>query len=72
MKLKLVRGKFDLKGVDGRKTSRSKYGVKRPVLDTGPAAKKVSYNANTAAVGSVQMTLQAWRPFEPLLAKHGV
>lgn len=29
VKYHLVRGKFDLAGVDGRKTSRSKYGVKR-------------------------------------------
>lgn len=30
VKYHLVRGKFDLAGVDGRKTSRSKYGTKRP------------------------------------------
>jgi small subunit ribosomal protein S12 len=30
IKLKCVRGKFDLTGVVGRKTSRSKYGVKKP------------------------------------------
>ena len=29
VKYHIVRGKFDLQGVDGRKTSRSKYGTKR-------------------------------------------
>lgn len=35
VKYHLVRGKFDLGGVQNRKTSRSKYGAKRA---TGPAA----------------------------------
>ncbi len=35
VKYHIVRGKFDLQGVEGRKTSRSKYGTKRP----GGAAK---------------------------------
>lgn len=30
VKYHLVRGKFDLQGVENRKTSRSKYGTKRP------------------------------------------
>ncbi|NP_696970.1 ribosomal protein S12 (mitochondrion) [Monosiga brevicollis] len=30
IKLKCVRGKYDLAGVIGRKTSRSKYGTKKP------------------------------------------
>lgn len=30
VKYHIVRGKFDLQGVDKRKTSRSKYGTKRP------------------------------------------
>lgn len=30
VKYHLVRGKFDLAGVEGRKTSRSKYGAKKP------------------------------------------
>jgi small subunit ribosomal protein S12 len=30
VKYHLVRGKFDLQGVEGRKTSRSKYGTDRP------------------------------------------
>jgi small subunit ribosomal protein S12 len=30
VKYHIIRGKFDCNGVDGRKTSRSKYGVKRP------------------------------------------
>lgn len=30
VKYHLVRGKYDLGGVEGRKTSRSKYGAKRP------------------------------------------
>lgn len=34
VKYHIVRGKFDLQGVDGRKSSRSKYGVKK---NTGPA-----------------------------------
>src|ERR1035437_4557101 len=29
VKYHIIRGKFDLQGVDGRKSSRSKYGVKR-------------------------------------------
>jgi small subunit ribosomal protein S12 len=36
VKYHIVRGKFDLAGVDGRKTSRSKYGTKR-----GESGKKV-------------------------------
>ena len=48
VKYHIVRGKFDLAGVDGRKSSRSKYGVKRgggptkvagtPVAAPAPAA----------------------------------
>jgi small subunit ribosomal protein S12 len=50
VKYHIVRGKFDLAGVDGRKTSRSKYGAKRsgggasapkvaaPVTESAPAA----------------------------------
>ena len=30
VKYHIVRGKFDLQGVEGRRTSRSKYGTKRP------------------------------------------
>jgi len=30
VKYHIVRGKYDLQGVEGRKTSRSKYGTKRP------------------------------------------
>lgn len=30
VKYHIVRGKYDLQGVEGRKTSRSKYGAKRP------------------------------------------
>nr|8A22_Bl Chain Bl, uS12m [Polytomella magna]8APN_Bl Chain Bl, uS12m [Polytomella magna]8APO_Bl Chain Bl, uS12m [Polytomella magna] len=30
VKYKVIRGKYDCAGVKGRKTSRSKYGVKRP------------------------------------------
>lgn len=37
VKYHIVRGKYDLLGVDGRKTSRSKYGSKK---GAGPAAKK--------------------------------
>lgn len=34
VKYHLVRGKFDLAGVEGRKTSRSKYGSKRVAITT--------------------------------------
>jgi small subunit ribosomal protein S12 len=44
VKYHIVRGKFDLMGVDGRKSSRSKYGVKR---SGGPA--KVAGVAPAAA-----------------------
>lgn len=40
VKYHIVRGKFDLQGVDGRKSSRSKYGVKKsggPVKVAGSA-----------------------------------
>ena len=33
IKYKCVRGKYDLQGVNGRKSSRSKYGVKKPKKD---------------------------------------
>src|SRR5579859_5283915 len=36
VKYHIVRGKFDLQGVESRRTSRSKYGAKRP---SAPAAK---------------------------------
>lgn len=39
VKYHLVRGKFDLLGVDGRKTSRSIYGTK---MSSGPATAKAS------------------------------
>ncbi len=45
VKYHIVRGKFDLLGVEGRKRSRSKYGAKRNVM--GGAAPKVV--AGTAA-----------------------
>src|SRR5579864_5376944 len=38
VKYHAVRGKFDLQGVEGRKTSRSKYGTKR-IVGGGPAPK---------------------------------
>lgn len=43
VKYHIVRGKFDLMGVDGRKSSRSKYGVKKSggptrVAGAAPAA----------------------------------
>lgn len=34
VKYHLVRGKFDLAGVEGRKSSRSKYGAKRPQVSS--------------------------------------
>ncbi len=39
VKYHIVRGKFDLQGVQGRMTSRSKYGAKRPSGKGGAAAK---------------------------------
>lgn len=38
VKYHIVRGKFDLAGVEGRKRSRSKYGAKRPQAAKGKAA----------------------------------
>lgn len=38
VKYHIVRGKFDLLGVDGRKSSRSKYGVKKPSSGSKQAA----------------------------------
>lgn len=40
VKYHIIRGKFDLAGVDGRRTSRSKYGTKRP--SAGGAAPKAA------------------------------
>jgi small subunit ribosomal protein S12 len=39
VKYHIVRGKFDLAGVEGRQSSRSKYGAKR---SNGPASKKAA------------------------------
>lgn len=39
VKYHIVRGKFDLQGVSGRMTSRSKYGAKKPSGKGAPAAK---------------------------------
>jgi small subunit ribosomal protein S12 len=41
VKYHIVRGKFDLAGVDGRKTSRSKYGTKKGESKAKPAAAAV-------------------------------
>ena len=38
VKYHIVRGKYDLQGVEGRKTSRSKYGTKRPGGNAATAA----------------------------------
>ncbi|EKD65194.1 MAG: 30S ribosomal protein S12 [uncultured bacterium] len=45
VKYHIVRGKFDLLGVEGRKTSRSKYGAKKG----GAAAPRVVAGATTTA-----------------------
>lgn len=45
VKYHIVRGKFDLLGVEGRKTSRSKYGAKRG----GAGAPKVATGATPAS-----------------------
>jgi small subunit ribosomal protein S12 len=42
VKYHIVRGKFDLQGVDGRKTSRSKYGTKKSGGPTKIAGSPVS------------------------------
>jgi small subunit ribosomal protein S12 len=47
VKYHIVRGKYDLAGVAGRKSSRSKYGTKS---GGGPAAPKVVVGAPAAAV----------------------
>src|SRR3989338_4580684 len=47
VKYHIVRGKFDLLGVEGRKRSRSKYGTKRGL--TGGAAPKVVAGVKEAA-----------------------
>lgn len=46
VKYHIVRGKFDLMGVEGRKTSRSKYGTKR---GAGAGPKVVAGTASSAA-----------------------
>ena len=46
VKYHIVRGKFDLAGVEGRKTSRSKYGAKTG----GPAAPRVATGTSEAPV----------------------
>jgi len=40
VKYHVVRGKFDTGGVEGRKSSRSKYGAKRPQGGARPVAAK--------------------------------
>lgn len=47
VKYHIVRGKFDLLGVEGRKRSRSKYGAKKNMM--GGAAPKVITGAAPAA-----------------------
>jgi small subunit ribosomal protein S12 len=46
VKYHIVRGKFDLAGVEGRMSSRSKYGAKKT---SGPAPKKAAVPAPAAA-----------------------
>jgi small subunit ribosomal protein S12 len=48
VKYHIVRGKFDLLGVEGRKRSRSSYGAKRNVMG-GAVAPKVVAGAAPAA-----------------------
>ena len=49
VKYHIVRGKFDLMGVDGRKTSRSKYGTKKGAGGTPRIAGAGSTASNAAA-----------------------
>src|ERR1700694_3439886 len=42
VKYHIIRGKFDLAGVDGRKTSRSKYGTKKGLSGAAPRTVNVS------------------------------
>src|SRR5260221_813648 len=50
VKYHIVRGKFDLAGVEGRKRSRSKYGAKKGAsAGAKPAAKPASNAASAAA-----------------------
>ncbi len=51
VKYHIVRGKFDLQGVDGRKSSRSKYGVKR----SGGEARVVAGQADQAVKANVEV-----------------
>lgn len=48
VKYHIVRGKFDLLGVEGRKTSRSKYGTKKGMGGGAPAAKGAAPKAPAA------------------------
>ena len=54
VKYHIVRGKYDLQGVDGRKSSRSKYGVKRaggPARVAGVSASEVASAPEVPAEG---------------------
>ena len=53
VKYHIVRGKFDLAGVEGRKSSRSKYGTKKgggPVRVAGTPAPEAASEAETAPI----------------------
>ncbi len=49
VKYHIVRGKFDLFGVEGRKTSRSKYGTKRGSTGAAPARPATTVTPATPA-----------------------
>lgn len=51
VKYHIVRGKFDLLGVEGRKTSRSKYGAKRS-SGGGAAPRSASSGQATVVIGT--------------------
>ena len=52
VKYHIVRGKFDLLGVESRKKGRSRYGTKRNVMGGATAPKVVTGTASNAAAAS--------------------
>jgi small subunit ribosomal protein S12 len=52
VKYHIIRGKYDLQGVDGRKSSRSKYGVKKSAGPTRVAGAPSSASATSPQPGA--------------------
>ena len=60
VKYHIVRGKFDLQGVEGRKTSRSKYGAKKSggptrVAGAAPASAPAHGSPGAEGAGSIKI-----------------